>query len=135
MIAPILDRIFYFSLGKPGREFVEMIENHMWLFTILFLVYAGVLLYSKIIWSEYLPRIMMKFLKEEKLNGQPIDEVYMKWLAHRKQLPKYLLVPSHNEFWVKTAANMSGIEKKLFYNSDKKKLTEKECLAVLLNKQ
>ena len=131
MIAPIVDRILSFNLGEPGRLIVGLIQNNLILFLVLFMIYGGILFYAKLIWSEYLPQKMKEYLQcsahEKMTEAQRFDH----WLTIRRQLPRYILVPTRNEWWVKPASRMSGQEKMLFYNSKKKKLTEQEHFALL----
>ncbi|MBL1229101.1 hypothetical protein IW492_07620 [Enterococcus sp. BWB1-3] len=132
MLAPIIDRMLSFNLGEPGRFFVELIQNNLLLFLIIFAVYGGIVLYAKYIWVEYLPGKMKAFLEKSAYEKMTADQYFENWLVQRQQLPKYILVPTQNEWWVKPAAKMSGQEKMLFYNSKKKKLSERERFSLLV---
>lgn len=134
MLAPILDRVLYFNLGSLGRSIVDVIQNNQWLFLTIFLLYGGIILYAKLIWSRYLPQKMYSYLKNTEKKNLSMEELYEGWLRYRKKLPQYILVPTHNEFWVKPAAKMTGTEQKLFYNSDRKKLNEKDCFILIAEK-
>ena len=131
MFAPIIDRMLSFNLGKPGRFFVEVIQDHLLLFLVIFAVYGGIVLYAKFIWSEYLPEKMKAFLKSSTDENLTQEERFEYWLVQRQQLPNYILVPTKNEWWVKPAAKMSGQEKMLFYNSKNKKMSERERFSLL----
>ncbi|MGG5373327.1 hypothetical protein [Enterococcus sp. AZ196] len=131
MLAPILDRVLYFNLGSFGRMIVELIQNNKWFFLSMFLIYGGIILYAKVIWSHYMPKKMYSYLKSTELKNRSIEELYQGWLRYRKNLPQYILVPTHNEFWVKPAAKMTGTEQKLFYNSNRKKMNEKDCFTLI----
>lgn len=131
MLAPIVDRMLSFNLGAPGRFLVELIQNHLLLFLVVFAVYGGIVLYAKFIWSEYLPNKMKAFLENSTDERMTAEERFEYWLIQRQQLPNYILVPTQNEWWVKPAAKMSGQEKMLFFNSKKKKMSERERFALL----
>lgn len=127
MLAPIFDRIMYFNLGALGRYIVAILQKNVIFFLVGFIIYAGIIFYAKVIWTCYLPKKMKAFLESNRQNNLSKEALYQLWTMERKAWPKYLLVPSHNEFWVKPVATMTGEEQKLFYNSEKKKRTEKEC--------
>ncbi|WP_213356330.1 hypothetical protein [Enterococcus casseliflavus] len=126
MIAPIVDRMLSFNLGEPGRYIVELVQNNLFLFLTIFAIYGGTILYAKFIWSEYIPEKMKEFLNNKTEESKTPEELFQQWLIQRHKLPKYILVPTKNEWWVRPAAKMTGQEKMLFYNSKRNKLTEKE---------
>lgn len=132
MLAPLLDRMLNFNLGLPGRFIVNLLQNHMLIFLGVFFLYGSVLLYAKFIWSEYLPKQMKQFVAAQTDPAVSQEELFQHWVDFRKTLPRYLVVPTRNEWWVKPAAAMTGQEKMLFYNSKKKKMTEQERFVLVL---
>lgn len=132
MLAPILDRILHFNLGKPGQAAVKFLEDNIVLALTVFAVYALLMLYAKLIRVEYLPNRMKSFLKDHFTKDAENEELFKQWLDMRQSMPNYILVPTQNEWWVKPIAQMSGNEQMLFYNSKRKKLSEKEHFQLLL---
>lgn len=129
MLGPVLDRILNLQLGVPGRALVSFVQENIVVFLGIFLVYGTILFYAKCIWTEYLPYLMRKFIEA---NDETCPEkLFEGWLEERKNLPNYILVPTNNEWWVKPAAKMTGEEKMLFFNSDKKKMSEKQQFEML----
>ena len=84
MLAPILDRVLYFNLGSLGRSIVDVIQNNQWLFLTIFLLYGGIVLYAKLIWSRYLPQKMYSYLKNTEKKNLSMEELYEGWLRYRK---------------------------------------------------
>lgn len=130
MLGPVLDRILNLQLGVPGRALVSFVQENIVVFLGIFLVYGSILFYAKCIWTEYLPNRMRRFI--EASDEQDQAKLFEKWVEERKNLPRYILVPTNNEWWVKPAAKMTGEEKMLFFNSEKKKMSEKQQFATLV---
>ncbi|WP_239253622.1 hypothetical protein [Listeria ilorinensis] len=127
MIGPIVDWVMNINLGALGRGIVAFIEANSWLFLALAMLYGALLVYAKLIVTDYLPKKMKAFLLARNSSKKDAPEVlYQEWLQCRKALPAYILVPSKNELWVKPARSATGREKALFFRSEKQKKTEQE---------
>jgi|GEM_PF-2620148 len=131
MFGPIIDRMLHFNLGKVGRAIVTLIQENMLIFLVLFIAYASCMLYAKYVRTRLIPEKMKEFLISRKASGT-LDELFNQWLAERQTWPKYLVVPTTNELWIKPASHMTGNEKMLFYTTDSQKMTENELFTILV---
>ncbi|MBC1399396.1 hypothetical protein [Listeria fleischmannii] len=117
-------------IGSPGRFILQFILDHQLLFLTIAFIYASLLLYSKWILLYYLPKQMRQFIQTEPFSSD--DNVFHKWMAYKKMLPWYIVVPSKHELWIKQVKNAPSETKLLFFQKNSC-INEREQLKQLLN--
>ncbi|OLQ24462.1 hypothetical protein AJQ09_01525 [Listeria seeligeri] len=119
-------------IGSPGRFVVQLIENNMLIFMLFAMLYTTTILYAKWTLTYYLPKKMYQLAK---MKTWELEELHEAWQTEKKSLPWYILVPSRNEFWVKSAKNAPESTKLLHFSQQKLKLSDKEKLQKIIEIQ
>ncbi|HDU7259485.1 TPA: hypothetical protein RF347_002883 [Listeria monocytogenes] len=119
-------------IGSLGRFVVNLIEDNMLIFMVVVMIYATTILYAKWTLAYYLPKKMSQLAE---MKTWELDELYAAWQTEKKALPWYILVPSRNEFWVKSARNAPESTKLLHFSQQKLKLSDKEKLQKIIEIQ
>ncbi|GAM95716.1 hypothetical protein LmNIHS28_01648 [Listeria monocytogenes] len=104
----------------------------MLIFMFVVMIYATTILYAKWTLAYYLPKKMNQLAE---MKTWELDELYAAWQTEKKALPWYILVPSRNEFWVKSARNAPESTKLLHFSQQKLKLSDKEKLQKIIEIQ
>ena len=120
-------------MGKPGRFILDFVGRHKTVFIILFLTYATILVYSKIILHYYYPAKMKELLADHR-EITADQEILSLWQLKKQAFPWYILIPSRNELWVRMAAKSDHTHKLLFFNRHDPAASDLDVINQIKNK-